>query len=86
MRHWEVVRFGMKCAYGCEIKHAEWAYMRGRYAVCEKHAAEMGIRRVVGDAPAPPEMSPIGAVADELKDATSIGAFLNRLRQIVGKA
>lgn len=44
MKHWERIRVGLPCAYGCgDIRHGEWAYMRGRFAVCEACAARMGI-------------------------------------------
>lgn len=46
MRGWERVRSVVKCAYGCEIPHASWAWF-GKFpmVVCEPCAAKYGIRR-----------------------------------------
>lgn len=101
MKHWERVRVGLPCAYGCgTIPHGEWVYMRGRFAVCESCAADMGIRRPVFERPSDEPQEPhglvpataakrgptsVGAVAESLQDAPTLDAFLNQLRRMVGK-
>lgn len=101
MKHWERIRIGLPCAYGCgDIKHGEWAYMHGRFAVCETCAADMGIRRPSFGAPSdepkephnlvpatPPArgLTQVGALAESLQEAPTVDAFLNRLRSIWGK-
>ena len=64
MKHWERVRIGLKCAYGCQIPHAEWAYMRGRFAVCEPCARKQGIVRLGADDPPAVELEPVMSLAD----------------------
>lgn len=100
--HWERVRHVVRCAYGCgEVKHPEWVYLRGRFAVCEPCAAKMDIRRPVfgpqDDAPKEPHnlvpansprrnLSSVGTFADDLKAAPSEAAFLAKLRRLVGRS
>ena len=43
---WQRIRVGMTCAYGCEIRHPDWAWF-GKYpmVVCEPCAAKYDIHR-----------------------------------------
>lgn len=82
MKGWERVRFGVRCAYGCQIQHAEWAWFgRHPFVVCEPCAAKYGIHRpepqlpVEGDdqetlVPASPErhhFTSLGAIAAQFE-------------------
>lgn len=52
--HWDRVRTGVQCAYGCQIGHAEWAWFgKHPFVVCEPCAAKYSIVR-----PAPPTSEP----------------------------
>jgi hypothetical protein len=96
MRHWERVRVGLKCSYGCEIRHAEWAYMRGRFAVCEPCANRLGITRPISSTPVDardasglvPASSPrrgfsdMGAIAADLQAAPDAAALVNQVRRL----
>jgi len=80
--HWERVRTVLRCAYGCDIKHAEWAWF-GRYpfVVCESCAARYGIHReplppptadleqsdLVPASPDRPKFTGIGEIAAEFE-------------------
>jgi hypothetical protein len=98
MKHWERIRVGLPCAYGCgEIKHAEWAYMHGRFAVCEPCAAKMGIypptasatpidardesALIPASAAAPRGFSGVGAMAESLKGAAP-DTLANEVRRL----
>lgn len=101
MKHWERVRVSVPCAYGCgDIRHPDWVYIHGRFAVCEKCAADMGIRRPVfgqpSDTPKEPHnlvpatpakrgMTAVADVADDLQGAPTFAAFMSQLRRMWGK-
>lgn len=97
MKHWERVRIGVKCAYGCEIRHAEWAYMHGRFAVCEPCAAKMDIfpptvsstpvdardaSQMVPASPPRRGFSDVSAIAEKLQAAPNADALANQVRRL----
>lgn len=66
MRGWERIKFTAKCSYGCELQHADWAWLgKWPFVVCEEHAKQYGIVRGATDEPK--EDEPMTSLADLAK-------------------
>lgn len=79
---WERVRQSVRCAYGCEIPHPNWAYFKKYpFVVCESCAAKYGIVRpqveppaddaggLVPASPDRPQFTATKALAEQFKSA-----------------